>query len=548
MTHQSSRRSPGRSLALIPARIAGRYEPLAKIASGGMATVYLARALTGAGFGKLVALKCVHPHLADDPDFVDMFLDEARIASHIDHPNVCNVFDAGEDAGTHYIAMEYLHGEPIASLLKAWDRHPESRPAEHSALSARIVADAAMGLHAAHELRDAEGALLGLVHRDISPHNLFLTYSGSVKVVDFGIAKAAGRRHETTTGVVKGKVAYMSPEQLHAKELDRRSDVWALGVTLWELLTGQRLFRRDDQIQTLNAVLESRIPSPSELAPSVPAALDAVVMRALRRPREHRQASARELADELETFLVSRERPVGMSQLADLMSSAFADAIEDKERWVRAARGGGSVEPLTTSAPPVEATVSEVRPTQQLALTEPVELPVRRTGRWAAGLAVVLALFAALARGLCFGATREARRSPPRRLPRRASPPARSPSGSTRRTPSPPWRWACRSRKSRRPSRRTPGRLDRRGDVAASRRPRPSPLRRRSRRPRRCRRRPSRRGRCASFTPGEGGPTSASTGARATTRRRPSPRCARARTSSSCAPSAEERGFGTAWT
>ncbi len=389
-------------LAMLPARVGGRYEPLAKIAAGGMATVYLARASTGVGFGKLVALKCVHPHMADQPEFVNMFLDEARIASRVDHPNVATVFDAGEDSGTRYLAMEYLHGEPMSSLIRAWDDAggpPEPRFCE---LAARVIADAAMGLHAAHELRAADGSPLDLVHRDVSPQNLFITFDGSVKVVDFGIAKAAGRLQETTTGVVKGKVAYMSPEQLRALPLDRRADVWALGVTLWEALTCRRLFRRDEPIATLQAVLDAEVVAPSTFEPRVPPELDRIVLRALERDRTERHASARELADELNAFIAGRGAHVGMAELADLMTATFAREKAAKDAWVRAAREGR----VTTPPPPAAATdptVSEVRPTR-LTATEPVELPVRRGGLFLAA-AVALAAGGLLAGGVALYAT-----------------------------------------------------------------------------------------------------------------------------------------------
>ena len=374
-----------------PQLIAGRYQLLAKIASGGMATVYLARSTTGAGFGKLVALKCVHPHLADQPDYVKMFLDEARIASRVDHPNVGHVFDAGEDGGTYYLAMEYLRGVPLSELLKAWSLPPTPASAglsadDRVAIAARIVADAAMGLHAAHELRGDDGERVGLVHRDISPQNLFLTYDGGVKVVDFGIAKAAGRLRETTTGALKGKLAYMSPEQLEARPIDRRSDVWALGVTLWELLTVRRLFKRNEELQTLQAVLDADVPAPSTFEPAVPPLLDRAVLRALERSPDKRPPTARAFADDLHAYLASRGTPVGMSQLADLMDATFTARRDEQESWVARA----SRPPM---APVLGGPSEGAGRREGTTETDPVQLPVRRIGAGTLfGIGAVVAL------------------------------------------------------------------------------------------------------------------------------------------------------------
>lgn len=378
MTNEASAPSPRRRTAL-PAVVAGRYEPLAKIASGGMATVYLARVIGGLSIGKLVALKCIHPHMADEPSFVNMFIDEARISARIDHPNVATVFDAGEDDGVHYLAMEYLHGEPVSALIRAWDAKPEARPPRFVELAARIIADAAMGLHAAHELRGSDGALLGLVHRDVSPQNLFVTFDGSVKVVDFGIVKAAGRIHETTTGVVKGKVAYMSPEQLSARPIDRRTDVWALGVTLWELLTARRLFRRDDQIATLNAVLDGDVPDPSSIDPRIPVELDRILQTCLSPSAERRYATARELAQALSRFITERGVHVGIGEIADLMRATFETEREEKDAWIARAREGGSGGAPAVEAAP-EGAVSEVRAARGTS-SEPIRLPVK-TNAW----------------------------------------------------------------------------------------------------------------------------------------------------------------------
>jgi serine/threonine-protein kinase len=204
----------------------GRYVLSRRIASGGMGTVYLARAVGPGGFDLPVAIKVIHPHLARRRDLVEMFLDEARITARIRHPNVCSVLDFGETEGTWFLAMEYLLGETLSSVIGNLQDDPAAMDdPRYRAISLRILADACEGLHAAHELRDADGRPMNVVHRDVSPHNLFITYDGAVKVLDFGIALARDRVHQTTTGGLKGKYAYMPPEQLQKRPLDRRADV-----------------------------------------------------------------------------------------------------------------------------------------------------------------------------------------------------------------------------------------------------------------------------------------------------------------------------------
>ncbi|WP_233562063.1 serine/threonine protein kinase, partial [Sorangium cellulosum] len=200
----------------------GRYRVVDEIGVGGMASVHLARMDGPGGFQKWVAIKRIHPHLVEDDQFVDMFLDEARIAAGINHANVAQVFDLGKDDNTYWIAMEYLHGEPLREVMR---RAEERRLRISPELASRICSDAAEGLHAAHELRGKNGQLLGLVHRDVTPHNLFLTYDGYTKVVDFGIAKVADRLSSTRAGTLKGKLAYMSPEQVRGNDVDRTTDV-----------------------------------------------------------------------------------------------------------------------------------------------------------------------------------------------------------------------------------------------------------------------------------------------------------------------------------
>ncbi len=319
--------------ALVPERRQlGRYEIKYRVARGGMATVYLARLSATQGFSKWVAIKTIHAHVSDDPKYIGMFLDEARLAARINHPNVCSVFDFGESDGTYYLAMEYLHGQALSAVI----RRGMQRGTTDTAIGARIVADAARGLHAAHELRDEQGNFAGVVHRDVSPQNIFVLYDGIAKVVDFGIAKSNDQTSEQThTAELKGKVAYMAPEQISRAVVDRRADVWALGVVLWEATVGRRLFQRTSEIATLNAVAYEPVPLPSSMREGYPAALEAVVMRALERDPDRRYQTAAEIARDLEIYLAMLPAPVMNAEVATFMSANFEEEIVERNEALR---------------------------------------------------------------------------------------------------------------------------------------------------------------------------------------------------------------------
>ncbi len=306
-----------------------------------MASVYLARMEHRSGFEKVVALKVIHEHLAGEESFVEMFLDEARLAAGIDHPNVCTVFDFGQHNGVYYLAMEYLLGEPIKRIARIIAKRKDREEIRHLPwYVARIVADASEGLHAAHELRGPDGEPLGVVHRDVSPENIVVTYDGGVKLVDFGVAKAAQRIHETKVSKIKGKFAYVSPEQVRNESVDRRADVWGLGVCLWEVLTLRRLFRRDSDAATLSAVVFDEVPAPSEVAPWVPPALDKIVLRALARDREQRYRTARALGQDLRKFLTNAGVTIGTAELSEWMEILFPRERESRLLMLQQARGG----------------------------------------------------------------------------------------------------------------------------------------------------------------------------------------------------------------
>ncbi len=307
----------------------GRYRVVEEIGIGGMATVHLARMDGPGGFQKWVAIKRIHPNLVEDDQFVDMFLDEARIAAGINHANVAQVFDLGKDEGTYWIAMEYLHGEPLREIMRRCEERNQLISAD---VAARLCADAAEGLHAAHELRGKNGQLLGLVHRDVTPHNLFVTYEGYTKVVDFGIAKVADRLSETRAGTLKGKLAYMSPEQVRGQDdVDRTTDVFALGVVLWELTTGHRLFRMDTDLDTLEKVQACVVPPPSTIIPGYPIELESVVMKALAKKKPERYQTTRELSRALQLYLQRRAVLIGPEEISAFIRELCSDRIGARE-------------------------------------------------------------------------------------------------------------------------------------------------------------------------------------------------------------------------
>ncbi|MEM9862612.1 MAG: serine/threonine-protein kinase [Myxococcota bacterium] len=331
--------APSLEAGSMTGRQLGRYVVGGVIGKGGMASVYLAFLRSSAGFEKVLALKCIHDSLASDDAFVNMFLDEARIASRIGHSNVVQIFDFGVDRGTHYLAMEYLAGVPLGSLVKRLEGR--IRQPRHRLMLLRAVADMCEGLHAAHTLKDDEGRPMAIVHRDVSPQNTFVTFEGTTKLIDFGIARARERLQRTSTGVLKGQFAYSAPEHVKAEDVDHRADLWSIGVMLWEVLVGERLFLRDGAAQTLFAVTKDMIRRTDALDPTVPRALADVVARCLTRERTRRFASARELGralhDASEALGRWPTRPDLAEWLAEVMPGAeAAQQANVKRAWTMA--------------------------------------------------------------------------------------------------------------------------------------------------------------------------------------------------------------------
>ncbi len=301
---------------------AGRYTLLQKLASGGMAEVFLARQSGIDGFEKLVVVKRILPHQSDNPEFVRMFIDEARITADLNHPNVVNIYDAGLAEGLHFITMEYLRGRDVSAIFHEQGKRNELLPLP---VVLHALIDAARGLHAVHTKTDMEGRALKIVHRDISPPNLFITWDGITKVLDFGIANAASRTTKTEVGVVKGKLAYLSPEQLEAQTLDGRSDLFSLGIVAWELLTGQRLFLKPSDAEALRAILEHRIPAPTTLVPSLPRQVEEIVLRMLEFDREARFPDCGAVAAAFEAFLDQSHTPHSAYRVGQALQGLFPD-------------------------------------------------------------------------------------------------------------------------------------------------------------------------------------------------------------------------------
>jgi eukaryotic-like serine/threonine-protein kinase len=315
-----------------PTTAFGKYQLFASLGRGGMADVFLAVARGQMGFNKLAVIKRLRQALAEESAFRTMFLDEARLAARLSHPNIVHTYEVGEQNGVYFIAMEYLEGQSLNIVLKEALRRKEAIEPE---IGARIIADALGGLSYAHGLGDYDGRPLGIIHRDLSPHNIFVTYDGHTKLVDFGIAKAALSSTETEAGVLKGKVAYMSPEQAMGGRIDQRADIFAMGIVLWELLARQRLMTGESAANTLHKLMNEPIPRLSSVLPDVDPALDAIVMKSLEKDPRYRWRSAASMRDALEDWLRANPRQTRQEEVGRKMQHLFASVREEVQRQVQ---------------------------------------------------------------------------------------------------------------------------------------------------------------------------------------------------------------------
>ena len=334
-----------------PPKHLGRFEVGAKIGGGGMATVYLGRDIREDGSEALVALKVIRDEFANDERFAAMFVDEAKILARLSHPNVIQTLEYGVTGQHRFIAMELLSGRTIADV---WEILVEAKEAFDLGMAAWVCARVAEGLHSAHELGDETGSPLGIIHRDVNPTNIFLTHSGEVKLIDFGLARARVRASKSADGIVKGKIPYLAPEQAHGRPIDRRIDIYALGTTLWEMATMKRLFKRDNDVDTLKAIRDAAVPNPRDQNPDFPESLWKIIDRALRRDRDERYATAEEMRTDLDAF--ARASGPHAQKLAALVERLFPGGEARQAKWLRDAAAVGL--PAATMAPPAPVPIA----------------------------------------------------------------------------------------------------------------------------------------------------------------------------------------------
>lgn len=362
-------------------REVGRYRTFDALAAGGMATVHLGVLLGEAGFVRAVAIKRLHPHLASDLEFCTMFLDEARLASRVRHPNVVATLDLVRDEDALAVVMEYVHGLTLSQLA-----HAAAARSERIALDvvSAIMVGALEGLHAAHEATTETGEPLDLVHRDVSPQNIMVGTDGIARVLDFGVAKASARLRTTVDGKVRGKFAYMAPEQLQGQLVTRQTDVYAAGVVLWELVTGQRLHQADNEAEIVTRILANQVARPAEIC-DVPATLDGIIMRALKPAPTQRWATAHELADAIRSVVPpASARDVGawVNELGSSMLRDRATLVRSVER--AAASGSGDVPRRQVTAPPDAPTTPLLR-----SAVQPRSEPEATTGHLSTSVSAV---------------------------------------------------------------------------------------------------------------------------------------------------------------
>ncbi len=408
----------------LPARF-GKYTLVRRLASGGMAELYLAIMRSMASFEKVVVIKRILPAMTRDQDFIDMLLTEARIAATLSHPNIVQTFDVGQHGGTYFIAMEHVHGDDIRGIVRQMKKRGHREfPLEHAI---EIVIGVCKGLSYAHEKRDLDGTPLEIVHRDISPQNVVIAFSGDAKIVDFGIAKSQSkmtlpRSEETENGKVKGKIAYMSPEQALGQDVDTRSDVFAVGILLYELTTGRRLFRAGSDYETLKLICERDVTRPSEVRSGYSPELERIVMKALARNKDERYQTARAMQSDLESFARRNQIDASSGTLSAFLHTLYSgeeilehDVLLDPNELAQVIQSRS--EP-TESEPDSENIRTQSTPAAAHTIPEVATLPARRSKRvLALGAALGIAASLAIGFGLKSAAddtASEAAPAPPR--------------------------------------------------------------------------------------------------------------------------------------
>ena len=366
----------------------GKYTLMRKLATGGMAELYLAIHRSISGFEKLVVIKQILPRFTADPEFVEMFMNEARVAATLNHPNVIQIFDVGSISDRYFIAMEFIHGEDLRSVVKGMIAHQMREfPLPHAL---QIVMNICAGLDYAHSRKGFSGEDLNIVHRDISPQNIIVTFTGDVKLVDFGIAKAALQRRADTIatgdapksdeGQLRGKFPYMSPEQCRGQSLDNRSDIFSLGIVLFELTTGRRLFRGKSEVETIRKIVEEPYPQPTQVRAGYSPALEQIVLRALARERDARYGSAREMQGDLERLVRDERIPVSSIELSNFMHGLFGEKLAAQREAM--AEGKQLADVIASEPEPADIRFDDVNDT---ATTGPTASPRSTTRSVVAG-------------------------------------------------------------------------------------------------------------------------------------------------------------------
>src|SRR5438067_12521233 len=327
----------------------GKYYLLERINVGGMAEVFRAKAFGVEGFERLVAVKRILPNIAEDKEFIRMFIDEAKLSVQLNHANIAQIFDLGVVDGSYYIALEHVHGRDLRAMFDRCRQLGEPMPTSQACF---VVMKVCEGLDYAHNKRDAGGREIGLVHRDVSPQNVLVSFEGEVKLIDFGIAKAAGKGSKTQAGILKGKFGYMSPEQVRGNPIDRRSDVFSCGIVLYELLTGERLFVGESDFSTLEKVRNVEILPPSTYNRRIPDELERIVLKALAKDPEERYQNAIDLHDELQAFVYTAGEFYSRKDLAGWMKKTFGREIEEES---------AKLESYRQLKPPAEVLTAPVR-------------------------------------------------------------------------------------------------------------------------------------------------------------------------------------------
>lgn len=366
----------------------GKFLLLDRIARGGMAELCRAKIIGSQGFEKLIAIKKILPHLADQEEFVSAFIDEARLAAFLQHRNIVQIFDFGEIAGSYFISMEYLSGQPLRTLMNLAGKNDRPLPL---GIILFIVAEICTGLDYAHNLKNFSGEALNIIHRDIGPQNVFLTYDGQIKIIDFGIARATSHNTATTAGSFKGKIAYMSPEQAGGRKIDRRSDIFSVGIILYELATGKHLYAAEDSKQQLAMAVSTVFVSARQLNDTLPPLLYEILDKALAREPDDRYQSAEEMRSDLEKCARLSTGFATATELAAFMAPLFAEDMAREEKALRRAVSAElppADEVLNSGASPLEQTMFVPGEKQVVGLTK------RRFG-WSASLAVFVILVVA---------------------------------------------------------------------------------------------------------------------------------------------------------